>query len=150
MFSSALLDALSAPDLYGNTNSFVNGLSSLLFRGRNYELNVSVSNVQPFSLDIINRNKNAFVLSGTKAFSGGYAVNKDSVPFGIFMNAKTDAAIQEQQLGLVTSKPLFIITCGCVPLIIILTLALYTEWRRRIGYTFSLQSLLEAKLIKED
>ncbi|KIJ43528.1 hypothetical protein M422DRAFT_253104 [Sphaerobolus stellatus SS14] len=150
MFSSALLDGLSAQDLFGDTNSFVNGLSSLLFLGRNYELDVSNSSVHPFSLDIINRNMNAFVLSGTKAFSDGYAVEDDSVPFGIFMNARTDAAIQEQQLGLVTSKPLFIITCGCVPLVIILTLAMYTEWRRRKGYTFSLESLLEAKLIKED
>ncbi|KIJ23789.1 hypothetical protein M422DRAFT_39456 [Sphaerobolus stellatus SS14] len=150
MFSSALLDGLSTPDLYGDTNSFVNGLSSLLFLGRNYELDVSNSSVQPFSLDIINRKMNAFVLSGTKAFSDGYAVDDDSVPFGIFMNARTNATIQEQQLGLVTSKPLFIITCGCVPLVIILTLAMYTEWRRRKGYIFSLESLLEAKLIKED
>ncbi|KIJ43518.1 hypothetical protein M422DRAFT_253087 [Sphaerobolus stellatus SS14] len=149
MFSLALLDRLSAQDLYGDTESFVNGSSSLLFLGRNYELDDSERSAQFFSLDIINRNMNTFVLSGTKAFSDGYAVDDNSVPFGIFMNARTYTAIQEQQLGLVTSKPLFIITCGCVPLVIILTLAVYTEWRRQKGYTFSLESLLEAKLIKE-
>ncbi|KIJ49183.1 hypothetical protein M422DRAFT_246988 [Sphaerobolus stellatus SS14] len=157
MLSAAIINVVENTDAYGDGRSFVNGLSSLLFFPNAYNfksLNEGKA-VKPLPLIDTSTKMNVFTLSGTKAFSDGYAVDADAVDaetasYGSFVNPQTNGVIQEQRLGLVTNKPLFIITCVLVPPITLLTAALYNGWKGWKGFEFSIESLLGAKLMKED
>ncbi len=117
LFSQALLETLGPEDQ--DPGRLVGSISMLLFTGGWN----GTGPLHPFPLSVINDNMNRILKSAAKAYLSGYNSSLNSVSTTYALWNQT-AAVQYQQLALVTSKSFFIVLLTLSVLTVAVLLAL--------------------------
>jgi hypothetical protein len=111
LFSQSLLDAVTLPEIWGDTSSAINYIGACLFMtDPTMDTTATPTGIRPLNLDTINKNMDAFVASASKAYTDGYKPAGSRSPLGNFSTISVPAVGQQHRLALVTSRTLWVIT----------------------------------------